>query len=157
MALTKIFTGMELGPEAIDANFKAVEITDTGWVTDGIVYSNGFVKDAVDPFAYRIIKYGTSGLINVYLAGSANKGSTKLGLVNHKPVVAATFPRTVANYISGSNYHTKSVIGRYQLNYAGVTIRQDFLEDGSLKFQSMGADASDSFFIDSIYILLQIN
>lgn len=37
--LTKIFTGMELGPEKIDANFKAVtdnikavEIKDTGWI-----------------------------------------------------------------------------------------------------------------------------
>lgn len=153
MTLTKIFTGMELGPEAIDENFKAVEITDTGWITDGIVYSNGFVKDAADPFAYRIITYGESGLINVYLAGSANKGSTQLGLVNHQAVIAATFPTVVANYINGSNYHTKSVIGRYQVNWAGVVIRQDFDADGSLRLQSMGADASDSFFIDSIYIV----
>lgn len=152
--LTKIVTGMEKGPEAIDANFKAVEITDTGWITDGIVYANGFVKDAADPFAYRIVKYGNSGLINVYLAGNANKGSAKLGLVNHKAVVAATFPTIVADYIGGSNYHNKSVIGRYQQNFAGVTIRQDFGADGSLKVQSMGADASDSFYIDSIYIMI---
>lgn len=153
MTLTKIFSGMEKGPEAIDANFKAVEITDSGWQTDGIVYANGFVKDAADPFAYRIVKYGNSGLINVYLAGNATKGPNKLGLVNHQAVVAATFPSAVTNYITGSNYHNKSVIGRYQLNYAGVTIRQDFGADGSLKVQSMGANASDSFFIDSIYIV----
>lgn len=154
MDLTKIFSGMELGPEAIDANFKAVEITDTGWITDGIVYANGFVKDAADPFAYRIVKFGENGLINVYLAGNANKGSAKLGLVNHQAVVAATFPSAVTNYITGSNYHNKSVIGRYQQNFAGVTIRQDFGADGSLKVQSMGADASDSFYIDSCYIVV---
>jgi len=154
MALTKIFTGMELGPEAIDANFKALEITDTGWITDGIVYANGFVKDAVDPFAYRIVKFGESGLINVYLAGNANQGSGKVSLVNHQSVIAATFPTVVANYINGSNYHAKSVIGRYVPNWAGVTIRQDFGEDGSLNVQSMGADASNSFFIDSIYIVV---
>lgn len=130
-------------------------ITDTGWITDGIVYANGFIKDAYDPFAYRIVKFGNSGLINVYLAGNATKGSAKLGLVNHHQVVAATFPSTVTNYISGSNYHAKAVIGRYQLNYPGVTIRQDFFEDGSLKVQSMGADDDDSFFIDSCYIVVR--
>lgn len=129
-------------------------ITDTGWITDGIVYANGFIKDAVDPFAYRIVTYGKSGLINVHLAGSANKGSAQLGLVNHQAVIAATFPTIVGTYINGSSYHAKSVIGRYTQNYAGVTIRQDLGADGSLKVQSMGADASDSFFIDSCYVVV---
>lgn len=48
MALTKIFTGMELGPEAIDANFKALMDVDnkyfgndSGYLTAGITYFNG--------------------------------------------------------------------------------------------------------------------
>ena len=53
MALTKIFTGMELGPEAIDANFKevtdnikSVEIKDTGWIDLPIQASgwSGWIK-----------------------------------------------------------------------------------------------------------------
>jgi len=128
-------------------------IQDTGWITDGIVYANGFIKDATDPFAYRIVKYGENGLINVYLSGNAKKESGRLGLVNHQAVIAATFPTIVANYVNGPNGYAKYVIGRYTLNWSGITIRQDFDVNGSLKVQSCGANADDSFYIDSCYIV----
>jgi len=132
-------------------------IQDTGWITDGIVYKNGFVKDEIAPFAYRIVKYGENGLINVYLAGNANKNPNKLGLINHQAVIAATFPTIVANYVNGPNGYAKCVIGRYTLNWAGIAIRQDFDIAGSLMVQSMGANADDSFFIDSCYVVTPIN
>lgn len=43
MELTKIFTGMENGPEAIHGNFKKIRdnISDTGWIKTGMTYLNG--------------------------------------------------------------------------------------------------------------------
>lgn len=61
MTLTTIFSGMEKGPEAIDANFKAVYITDTGWQTDGITYING-ASASGDNSRYRVFQRGSFGL-----------------------------------------------------------------------------------------------
>lgn len=43
MELTKIFTGMENGPEAIQGNFNKISdnISDTGWTNTGMTYLNG--------------------------------------------------------------------------------------------------------------------
>ena len=59
--LTKIFTGMELGPEAIDANFKAVEVIDSGWQTDGFTYINGASASGGN-CRWRVFQRGSIGL-----------------------------------------------------------------------------------------------
>ena len=58
MALTKIFTGMEQGPEKIDANFKALDVSpdvlygkaeDHGSGLNGCVVTGVFLRVPIDP------------------------------------------------------------------------------------------------------------
>lgn len=67
MALTKIFTGMEKGPEAIDANFKELDgdITDSGWQTAGITYLNGCAALAGSNEQYRVVQTGSFKLVYI--------------------------------------------------------------------------------------------
>jgi hypothetical protein len=102
MALTKIFTGMEKGPEAIDANFESVNTTDSGWSSAGITYLNGFVADSSDPIGYRVVKIG--GLILFMLTGYIS-GTGADGDV-------AKLPTNLADYYDDTKYHIKSTVGR---------------------------------------------
>lgn len=78
MALTKIFTGMEQGPEKIDANFKSVEVIDSGWQRDGITFING-ASASGDNYRYRVFQRESFG-ITVFSIGitmpSMNYGQT---------------------------------------------------------------------------------
>ena len=61
MALTKIFTGMELGPEAIDKNFKDNLLEISAWTDAGITYVNGWdgnTGDKPNTLKYRTINLG---------------------------------------------------------------------------------------------------
>jgi len=62
MTLTKIVTGMEKGPEAINNNFTQLStfadsqtFKDTGWIKTGVTYLNGTKADPDFPVAYRTI------------------------------------------------------------------------------------------------------
>lgn len=71
MALTKIFTGMEKGPEAIDANFKDNLLEISAWTDAGMTYVNGYsqhTKDMPNTLKYRTIKLG-GVLIETQFAG----------------------------------------------------------------------------------------
>lgn len=61
MALTKIFTGMEKGPEMIDANFKSVELADSGWQTAGITFING-ASASGNNNRYRVFQHESFGI-----------------------------------------------------------------------------------------------
>lgn len=71
MALTKIFTGMAQGPEAIDANFNTLDGSSTkiitDWSSDGISYKNGCTPNADTPnrIQYRIVKLGDSKFLSI--------------------------------------------------------------------------------------------
>ncbi|MFC6170445.1 hypothetical protein [Loigolactobacillus jiayinensis] len=61
MTLTKIFSGMELGPEAIDANFKDNLLEISAWTDAGMTYINGYSQHTIDmpnTLKYRTIKLG---------------------------------------------------------------------------------------------------
>lgn len=68
MTLTKIFSGMEKGPEAIDANFKALDITDTGWQAAGITYLNGCAALVGNNERYRVVQTGSFKLVYIDFA-----------------------------------------------------------------------------------------
>lgn len=71
--LTKIVTGMEKGPEAINDNFDKI-INDTGWTKSGVTLLNGFsVGTESDSWGmqYRTIEFG-SGIKLFQLAGALN-------------------------------------------------------------------------------------
>jgi hypothetical protein len=55
MELTKIFTGMENGPEAIQDNFNTIRnnISDTGWTNTGMTYLNGAKANKDGGIFYR--------------------------------------------------------------------------------------------------------
>ena len=78
--LTKIVTGMEKGPEAINANFDNI-ITDTGWTKSGVTLLNGFsIGTKADSWGmqYRTIEFG-SGIKLFQLAGALNVPVMKSG------------------------------------------------------------------------------
>ena len=64
MNLTKIFTGMEKGPEAIDDNFQKIT-TKVPWTSDGIVYKNGWTKYPSNELAYTYGSFGDNNFIAV--------------------------------------------------------------------------------------------
>lgn len=70
--LTNIFTGMEKGPEVIEANFEALNVDSpvvSAWSTTGITYKNSFAAytDATNTLHYRTIDSG--GKRTIELAG----------------------------------------------------------------------------------------
>ncbi|MGK4058640.1 hypothetical protein AB0Y04_02755 [Loigolactobacillus coryniformis] len=66
MALTKIFSGMEKGPEAIDANFKDNLLEISAWTDAGITYVNGWAGNTGDK--PNTLKYRTINLGGVLIA-----------------------------------------------------------------------------------------
>ncbi|MGK4058273.1 hypothetical protein AB0Y04_00880 [Loigolactobacillus coryniformis] len=86
MTLTKIFTGMEKGPEMIDANFKDNLLEISGWSNAGITYVNGFsqhTNDMPNTLKYRTIKLGGI-LISTEFSGYFNNPALKSsqGVIN---------------------------------------------------------------------------
>lgn len=148
MTLTKIFTGMEKGPEAIDANFKALNITDTGWSSAGVVYLNGFGNTG-KPFKYRITNLG--GVVMLWISGYANDAANK-GLDIKNKTAIAKFPSAVVNYVNGSNYNNLSQVGKWVSNGANISIRLDLAGDGTLYAWPMGATKA-GFDIDCMFIV----
>ena len=118
MELTKIFTGMENGPEAIQDNFKKISdnISDTGWRTDGVTFLNGSTPVADDPStpffnqpAYRVITIDKTNII--LLHGMLKAGTA--GLV-------IQFPKNVAP----NEYYIQSMpSGNWQLNSDGTLLK----------------------------------
>ena len=92
MALTKIFTGMELGPEAIDANFKEYFGADTGYQNTGITYANGAKAYDSNGVSYQMLS-STSG-IGLITFGSISIPSTLIDSGND-PVPVVKFPSNV--------------------------------------------------------------
>lgn len=87
MALQKIVTGMEKGPEAIDTNFKALDanmITKNDWKETGITYLNGFSRNSDSPLKYAIVDLGPSTrmicLTGWVKAGRLNWSSSVVGI-----------------------------------------------------------------------------
>lgn len=79
MTLTKIVTGMEKGPEAIDANFKDNLLEISAWTDAGITYVNGFsqhTNDMPNTLKYRTIKLGGM-LISTEFSGFFNNPALK--------------------------------------------------------------------------------
>ena len=100
MALTSITTGMEKGPEAIDANFKTLDGSSpkiiTDWSSDGISYKNGCTQNTDTPnrIQYRIIKLGDSNFLS--LVGWFNAPALNL----NQAIVAFTLPVSVVSQVN---------------------------------------------------------
>jgi hypothetical protein len=97
MALQKITTGMEKGPEAIDANFKALDANSskilTDWSSDGISYKNGCFSQSVYKVKYRIIKLGDTNFL-------ALEGWLDVpALDTNQTIVAFTLPANVVSQV----------------------------------------------------------
>lgn len=98
--LTKIVTGMEKGPEAIEQNFEILGgnspkiITD--WSSDGISYKNGCTQNPDTPnrIQYRITKLGDSNLLS--LIGWFNAPALDL----NQTIVAFTLPTSVVSQVN---------------------------------------------------------
>lgn len=71
--LTKIVTGMEKGPEAIDANFEALNkdsIVKTPWSNTGVTMLNGFAPANSEGMIWNTVKFGETTLLTI--KGSIN-------------------------------------------------------------------------------------
>lgn len=117
MALTNIFTGMEKGPEMIDANFTAVAETDTGWVSDGITMLNGFLKDTGAPVSYRILTFGPIKMLFVtgWVAGPEMSANSKVNICQLPAEATACVGKGA---VGGANI--RSATGLFQLNTDGT-------------------------------------
>lgn len=87
MTLTKIFSAMEKGPEAIQANFDALNSQATikhDWDETGITYLNGFSRNGDVPLKYAIVDLGPSTrmicLTGWVKAGRLNWSSSAVGI-----------------------------------------------------------------------------
>ena len=125
MALTKIFTGMELGPEAIDANFKALDVSSpkilTNWSSDGISYKNGCSEKTDDPntpkIQYRLMQLGDSNFLSI--TGWFNVAPLDSG----QKIVAFTLPISIVSQVNKS----RLAIGRELSNWAGFLTSYDLV------------------------------
>lgn len=146
MALTKIVTGMEKGPEAIDANFAVQQaqldkvIADTDWLNTGVTYLNGTAKNPYE-IKYRIITFSNGakmGMVKGYIGNFSSKNNTTIA-VNGLP----------AEIVQCLNGYT---VGRYvQLYEATMILNVDTSAHTLTINNQTGSDISaKSFLIDLI-------
>lgn len=138
----------------LNKNDLSNSITDTGWQSAGIVYTNGFTSNASDPFQYRIIKFGTSGIQHVYVSGIiASSASFKIEKAAAKAIV--TFPKVVKDLLDNTVGHNKSLVGRESSSNWGTTIEFTVGSNGIFKVQSRATDtsANELVFVDLILVI----
>ena len=158
--LTKIVTGMEKGPEAIDTNFEALnadalsnKITDTGWTSAGVVCINGFTSNPDDPLQYRIIKFGSSGLQIIQLSGIIAYFKVEKSVAKE----FAVLPNNVKALLDGTAGYCKSIIGR-EASSGGGTVVEFGLNSttATLNVQSRPQDiVNESIFMDLLLFIGQ--
>lgn len=141
MALTKIVSGMEKGPEAIQANFDGITAT-TDWTTTGISYLNGATGGDGDMIRYRSTQIGArtlyemTGYLGVNLAASQSLDVLKI-------------PTNIAANL-------QSYQGRATPDAdAGEFVRMDVGTDGTVKLLASSLDEhlTGGFFIDFLGIV----
>lgn len=123
MALTKIVTGMEKGPEAIEQNFEVLDENSpkiiTDWSSDGISYKNGctLITNTPDIIQYRIIQLGDSKILCI--AGWFNAPALNI----NQAIVAFNLPISVVSqfnkfgFVSGSEHNAwADTLVTYDLN-----------------------------------------
>ncbi len=100
MALTKIVTGMEKGPEAIEQNFEALDGNSpkilTDWSSDGISYKNGCTQNVDTPnrVQYRVIQLGDSKIL--LITGWFNAPALDF----NQAIIAFTLPTNVVSQVN---------------------------------------------------------
>lgn len=140
MALTTIFTGMEKGPEAIDANFKAVDGNSpkilTDWTSDGITYKNGCSEKNDDPntpkIRYRLVQLGDTKFLSIigwFLVPALNSG---------QKIVGFTLPSNIVSQVN----KPRLMIGRELNNWGGSLTSYD-LDSGTGDFFVSNAAAGN--------------
>lgn len=104
--LTKIVTGMEKGPEAIDANFKTLDGNSpkilTDWSSDGISYKNGCTESTDTPnrIQYRVIQLNDSKFLSI--VGWYNAPALDF----NQQIVAFTIPTNVVSQFNKFGFRT---------------------------------------------------
>ena len=140
MTLTTIFTGMEKGPEAIDANFKAVDANSptilTDWSSDGITYQNGCTERAdtsdTGKIRYRLMQLGDSKFLSII--GWFDVPA----LTSGQRIVAFTLPISIVSQVN----KYRIAIGREIVNWGGALTSYD-LDTQTGNFYVSNAAAGD--------------
>ena len=154
MTLTKIFSAMEKGPEAIDANLKELDkrvITATDWISTGVVMTNGFTNNGL---SYLIEKVGATKITRLYVAGLiSNTDSVKIVQGSNKTI--AKFPDVVKNLLNGVGGHAKLVSNRETNSNWGHPVELGLNDQGELQAQSRGTDLGNGelVFVDLILLV----
>lgn len=129
-------------------------VTDTGWSLAGVVYVNGFSAGVGDPMEYRIVKFGTSKLVHVYITGvfgiDSKTGAIKAGTKN----IMAKLPKTVYQYQDGTIGKIKGYLGREFLTNNGSAMELSLSNTGELSIISRTDIAiNNTFFVDTQFIV----
>lgn len=119
---------------------EANSISDTGWVTDGIVMENGWATDPVgDPLKYRVLTFGSSRLM--FITGWAYPTAD----------VALNAKADIAQFPAGAK------IGSTQFgasNVKGGLGELSFSPDGVLSYTLYGASmtANNGFYLNMMVL-----
>ena len=153
MALTSITTGMEKGPEAIDANFKALDINTINkndWKETGITYLNGFSRNGDIPLKYAIVDLGPSTrmicLTGWVKAGKLNWGSSAVGI----KIPTSIFKSS--NYTlspEGNIFGWNDMLVKYDMN---VSTGEVTFKNAASRSNTTVIDAGSDFHINMIFI-----
>lgn len=111
--LTKIFTGMDKGPEAIMDNFNKLNINWTDWSNEGIVFQNGFQNYQT---FYRYAQIGNAKLIELKVSvtlSSAPAGNSAIAF----QVPSSIAPQMDSEHAESSKYQWLfNVAGEFHIN-----------------------------------------
>ena len=138
--LTKIVTGMEKGPEAINGNFveldkdiaaNAAVITNS---SDGIAYTNGCTVSTGNPLHYIVYQIGTAKFV-------ALKGQVNIPALDaNKSVTGVTLPTSVTSGLSDTVGSTSKMWStttlRISLDTSSHLSFSNFSQAGNISAQS---------------------
>lgn len=103
--ITKIVSGMEKGPEAIEQDLEALECTDTDWVTSGITGINGHVISGTPRYRQIVTPQFT---LTVLIFGATNPDGLAVG----KNDSIVQFPSTL---LSSDQLINTQILNPYQI------------------------------------------
>lgn len=127
---------------------------DYGWTSTGMVFTNGFSSNDSSPLQYRIIKFGTSGVQIVQIAGII---VTTTNFKVEKSVAKAivTLPKTVKDLLDGTVGKCKSISNRETNSNWGTMIEFTVGNNGIVNVQSRIQDTgiNELIFTDLVLII----
>lgn len=132
--ITKIVSGMEKGPEAIELNLEALECTDTDWITAGITGINGHVVSGTPRYRQIVTPEFT---LTVLIFGVSNPSG--LDVAKNDDIVQ--FPSSL---LSSDQMINTQILNRFQIVGYNKRVSYSFSASGKVNVTSRSDAAINS-------------